>query len=132
LEKLNCHNLFLFEGNGAENKNFDISPEMAKFLSCYFFINPAEDSITKQECAVYLSKDVKNDLEKSEEDQDSSLYQVLIKCKTCITLYITFETENYKPEKGHVFGILEKCFKEQTNVRKRLEDAFLEINSQKN
>jgi hypothetical protein len=98
---------------------------MARFLSCYFFINPAEDSITKQECAVYLSKDVKNDLKKSEEDQDSFLYQVFISGKTCIFMHMTIVTKN-------VSSILEKCFKEQTNFRKRLEDAFSEINSKKN
>jgi hypothetical protein len=108
---------------------------MAKLLTCYLFINPAEDSITKQECADYLSDDLKNDLKKLEGDQDSLLRQALFKGRSCTPMYITFKIENYDekdPKKKHVFKTIEKCFKGHKKIIKRLKDAFVEIKSHKN
>ncbi len=129
MEKLNCHNLFLFEGNGAENKNFEISPEMARLLTCSYFFTSAEESILDTECAKYYTVELQTDVEDLERKKVPPLSKALLDGESCARDIMGQVSKN--PSQESVFETIDYCFGRHKNIANRLKSAFEEIEPKK-
>jgi len=118
-----------FEEIIGKQEELDISPEMTRLLSCYYFFTSGEEPILDTECAKYYTDEVRTAVEYLERKKVPPLSKALLDGESCARDIMGQVSKN--PSQKSVFEIIDYCFGRHKNIANRLKSAFEKIEPKK-